>query len=133
MREIFADTFYFLALNNPADRAHHVAAAALLDKSTTLVTGAWVLTEVGDALAAPWNRGQFAELLDTLAADDRAVVLGTSQELFLAGVELYRVRGDKGWSVTDCMSFVMMKRRGITEALTGDRHFEQAGFRALLR
>jgi predicted nucleic acid-binding protein len=46
--------------------------------------------------------------------------------------DLYRNRADKNWSLTDCISFVVMKRKGITEALTGDHHFEQAGFKALL-
>jgi hypothetical protein len=46
---------------------------------------------------------------------------------------LYRQRADKDWSLTDCISFVVMRQRGLTEALTGDHHFEQAGFVALLR
>jgi predicted nucleic acid-binding protein len=50
-----------------------------------------------------------------------------------AGVDLYRRRPDKAWSLTDCISFVVMQREGITEALTGDQHFEQAGFVALLK
>jgi len=49
------------------------------------------------------------------------------------GLELYARRPDKSWSLTDCISFVVMTDRGLTEALTGDHHFEQAGFRALLR
>jgi predicted nucleic acid-binding protein len=52
--------------------------------------------------------------------------------LFAAGVELYGTRPDKEWSLTDCISFVVMKREGLTDALTGDRHFEQAGFKVLL-
>jgi predicted nucleic acid-binding protein len=52
---------------------------------------------------------------------------------FVQGVELYRNRSDKDWSLTDCISFVVMTREGITEALTADRDFEQAGFKALLK
>jgi len=48
-------------------------------------------------------------------------------------VELYAERPDKGWSLTDCISFVVMRQQGITQALTGDHHFEQAGFTALLK
>lgn len=54
------------------------------------------------------------------------------KDLFDLGVELYRTRDDKEWSLTDCISFVVMRREGLTEALTGDRHFEQAGFTPLL-
>ena len=51
-----------------------------------------------------------------------------SHELFTAGVELYCQRPDKDWSLTDCISFVVMKHGQITEALATDHHFEQAGF-----
>jgi len=53
--------------------------------------------------------------------------------LFQDGVKLFAARPDKEWSLTDCMSFVVMTREGITEALTGDHHFEQAGFIACLK
>ena len=55
-----------------------------------------------------------------------------SAELFDRGCELYTSRSDKEWSLTDCISFVVMKERGLTDALTPDRHFEQAGFKVLL-
>jgi hypothetical protein len=61
-----------------------------------------------------------------------ATIIGPDQYWFDAGMELYADRPDKDWSLTDCISFVVMQERGITDALTGDRHFEQAGFRALL-
>ena len=54
-------------------------------------------------------------------------------DTFARGFDLYARRPDKSWSLTDCISFVVMTDRGLTEALTGDHHFEQAGFRALLR
>lgn len=54
-------------------------------------------------------------------------------EIFERGVELYHSRLDKQWSLTDCISFVVMSEEGIAEALTGDHHFEQAGFVALLK
>jgi len=53
--------------------------------------------------------------------------------LFDRGCELYISRSDKEWSLTDCISFVVMRREELTDALTADRHFEQAGFSALLR
>jgi predicted nucleic acid-binding protein len=56
-----------------------------------------------------------------------------SRELFLAGLDLYRARPDKGYSLTDCMSMLIMRREGLAEILTHDRHFEQEGFRALFR
>lgn len=132
MKEVFADTFHFLAIANPSDTFHATADEAAKDLSRRLVTTAFVLTEVGDGLAKLGNRELFPELLDLLKADRNAVVIPPTQALFDAGVRLYRERPDKEWSLTDCISFVVMKERGIREALTGDHHFEQAGFVALL-
>jgi len=49
------------------------------------------------------------------------------------GIQLFRARRDKDWPLTDCISFAVMQDEGIKNALTGDKHFEQAGFIALLR
>jgi predicted nucleic acid-binding protein len=61
------------------------------------------------------------------------VIVPPDTELFESGLELYEKRPDKDWSLTDCISFVVMKREGIVDALTGDHHFEQGGFNALLK
>lgn len=133
MKELLADSFYYLALANPHDRKHQQAVKVSRDKSACHVTHSWVLAEVGDALAAPGSRYLFTELLDLLRDDPTVIVLPATQELFDRGAALYRTRADKDWSLTDCISFIVMKERGIKEALTGDRHFEQAGFTALLK
>ena len=52
--------------------------------------------------------------------------------LWEGGWELYRNRPDKAWSLTDCISFLVMQQGGLTDALTADEHFRQAGFRAVL-
>jgi len=95
---------------------------------TSMVTSAWVLTEVADALAAPGNRGLFIRLFDSLEINPEVVIIPPDEDLFTEGVKLYRGRRDKTWSLTDCISFVVMRREEITEALTKDRPFEQAGF-----
>ncbi len=59
--------------------------------------------------------------------------LPATMEWFERGLELYERRPDKEWSVTDCISFAVMTERGVSEALTNDRHFEQAGFQILLK
>ena len=128
----FADTFYFLALLNSSDSAH----AAAMQHSQGLggiITTEWVLTEAADAMAQPAKRQGFLELHRLLRAEPKVVIIPADSELFLRGVELYAGRPDKEWSLTDCISFVVMRDRGIAEALTGDHHFEQAGFVALLR
>ncbi|MCG3197312.1 MAG: hypothetical protein GHCLOJNM_01797 [bacterium] len=67
-----------------------------------------------------------------LMANPNAKVVPASRDLFEEGLSLFSRRPDKEWSLTDCISFVVMEREGLTEALTGDRHFVQAGFKALL-
>ena len=68
-----------------------------------------------------------------LLRDPRVIVIPQSRESFMAGLELYRARPDKGYSLTDCISMQTMRSEGMIEALTNDRHFEQEGFRALFR
>ena len=130
----FADTFFFLALRNPRDGAHERATAITLQyPKRKLVTTAWVLAEVADALAAPANRQGFGQLLDLLRANAMVTIISPDSVLFDRGVALYRGRHDKDWSLTDCISFVVMQEHGLSDALTGDHHFEQAGFSALLK
>ena len=132
MRPVFADSFYFLALFNKSDKAH-AQAAEFAAVGVPVITTAWVLTEVGDAFCAPENRNLFLLLLDTIRESPDARIIPASEELFERGVALFRQRPDKDWPLTDCISFAVMKGEGITDALTGDHHFGQAGFRPLLK
>jgi predicted nucleic acid-binding protein len=129
----FADSFYFLALFNPRDAAHGRAVSASRNIRGTLITTEWVLTEVADALCDPRNRAQCVALIDDVRRSSRIQVEPASRKLFEDGWNLYRERTDKDWSLTDCTSFELMQERTLTDALTGDHHFEQAGFRALLK
>jgi uncharacterized protein len=131
MKVVFADTFFFLALVNEQDKAHQ--AAVQFDVTDGLLTTAWVLTEVGDALSSPENRPVFLQMIDLLYRLPGVRIIEPSKELFESGIQLYRERPDKAWSLTDCISFAAMRQMNIHDALTGDRHFEQAGFTALLR
>ena len=133
MSRAFLDTAYILAILNPRDALHAKAMALSRSSYSRLVTTEAVLIEVADALCQPPRRARAVEAIDDLRAapDLRCVsVVGT---LFARGLDLYRERQDKDWSLTDCISFVVMKDERIDEALTADIHFVQAGFRALLR
>ena len=132
MNRVFADTFYFLALSNKKDDAHVKAVkfSAVLEE---LVTTEWVLTELADGLASSRHRDVFSRTRQELLADDNVRVVPLSMDLHREGIALYSSRPDKKWSLTDCISFVVMQEHDIREALTGDRHFEQAGFIALLK
>jgi uncharacterized protein len=73
------------------------------------------------------------ETVREILADPAVHVIPQSHESFQSGFELYASRPDKGYSLTDCISMETMRREGLTEVLTNDRHFEQEGFRALFR
>jgi predicted nucleic acid-binding protein len=134
MNTIFADTFYFLALLNPSDQAHERAVAFTSNNDVRMLTTEWVLTELADGLARSLRgRSEFLATLADLQTDADATIVTCDHALMAEGVHLYGQRPDKKWSLTDCISFVVMTRAGITEALTADHHFEQAGFVALLK
>jgi predicted nucleic acid-binding protein len=133
MNLVFADTYYYLALGSPRDAGHARAAAFSRAYRGQVFTTAAVLTEVADAFAAPDQRQAFVALRSNLRRDPHTTIVAPTAELFEDGCDLYAKRPDKEWSLTDCISFVVMERYGITDALTADHHFEQAGFVALLR
>ena len=133
MKKVFADTAYFLALLNRDDALHGEALRVTDQGGFTMVTTAWVMTELADAYSSACHREGFLRFYRFLKGDPRTELIEASAEQFDKGIELYSRRLDKDWSLTDCISFVVMKDRGIQDALTGDHHFEQAGFVALLR
>lgn len=132
MTRCFADTFFYLAFTNKRDDAHQDAVNYIVHHNPLIVTTDWVLTEVGDAMAGG-DRNRFGELLKAIYDDGRTEIVPASRELFDLGVERYLAYHDKEWSLTDCISFAVMSEHGLIDALTGDKHFEQAGFRRLLR
>ena len=134
--EVFLDAAYAIALAAPSDQLHAqaVALAERLEADRTcLVTTQAVLLEIGNALSKRRHRAAAVQLLSALEQDPSVEVVGLSPELYAKAFDLYRERPDKEWGLIDCVSFVVMESRGIAEALTADDHFEQAGFRALLR
>ena len=132
MKAVFADTFYFLALLNDRDAAHDRAVSASRAPGLRLVTTELVLVELADALCRRGQREEAMALWNVVQADPTFRLIPTTSELIKRGRDLYGERPDKEWSLTDCISFVVMREEQLTEALTGDRHFEQAGFKPVL-
>lgn len=98
-----------------------------------MVTTEFVLLDVANFCLSGGQRAVFLRLVANLRRAPAVEIVPASAGDFQRGIDLFAARSDKGWSLTDCISFAVMQERGLTEALTADEHFEQAGFRALLR
>ncbi len=131
--DVFADTSFYIALLNRLDADHRKAAAFRTGFSGRYLTTAYVVIELGNWLCRPTQRSLFVRLVDALGADPSTTVLPATDDSLQRGLALYRNRLDQEWSLTDCISFEVMRQARITHALTADQHFEQAGFVALLK
>ena len=130
---IFLDSGFFLAFLDPRDSLHVRARAWAGQIKEEMVVTEHVLWETMNFCSKPINRPRAHTLVKHIRSGQDYVWVGATADLFDAGVALYGKRPDKEWSLTDCISFVVMEQRGLTRALTYDHHFEQAGFTALLR
>ena len=110
----FADTSYLLALLNPDDEFHEGATELASTLDEVVLTTMWVLTELGDALHRGRNRETLARFLDMLDGHEDFEIVPASPELFQRGVGLFRERPDKEWSLTDCISLVVMAEKGLS-------------------
>lgn len=131
---ILVDTGYFLALVGQSDQ--HGARArrwgALLNEPLLVITE-FVLLEIVSALSKGTSRLHATQIFHTVTSDPGYMFVRASSVLLSAGMALYQQRSDKDWSLTDCISFHVMRSHNVTRALAYDHHFEQAGFEALLR
>lgn len=130
---IFVDTSYLVALVRPRDELHQRTLAWGQILTETLLSTEYVLWETVNQLSSPIERPKAHALLVRFRVRASAEIIPATAELFEAGLKLHAERPDKEWSLTDCISFLVMEERGMTRALTHDHHFEQAGFEALLR
>lgn len=134
-RLAFLDTNGWLALLNSSDALHDYAEAAwveLLQSDYSVVLTEWIVAETGNGLSRTSLRSQFVQSVQLIRSSSRAQVISVSGHLLQRALELYGSRSDKTWGLVDCASFLVMQDEGISEALTNDRHFKQAGFNCLL-
>lgn len=136
MKRVFADANYFVALLNPRDDCHAAALVAQNDLAAAhLVTTDEVLAEFLTFFCelGPQAKNAAVQVVEGLRKNARVTVVEQSRATFDGGLGRYKRFADKKWSIADCVSFELMTRDSIAEALTNDRHFEQAGFVARLR
>ena len=134
-RTVFLDTSFVIALENKDD-VHHERAKALdrelLSQDARLLLHWGILLEIADGFARIDRRAKGNDLLARFRDEEGYRIHPITDELLLDSIGLYHERPDKQWTLTDCISFVLMEREGVTEALTADIHFRQAGFIAML-
>ncbi len=132
MKKIFVDTGFVVALINEKDE-HHDKAIELsieFERKPVIITDS-VLLEIGNSLSRKHKEFAVAAIEKFLTTEETEIIR-LDETLFNKAFELYKTHNDKTWGLVDCISFIVMQENGITDALTSDKHFVQAGFRALM-
>ncbi len=130
--DVFADTVFWIGLVNKSDQYADRAKSWSQKILGKIITTDAVLTETANALARPEWRSYVIDLIENLRQNDGVEIVQVDADLWEDAWKLYQQRQDKGWGLTDCISFVVMNQMGLSDALTADDHFRQAGFRAVL-
>ncbi|MCO6431401.1 MAG: type II toxin-antitoxin system VapC family toxin [Deltaproteobacteria bacterium] len=135
MKEVFCDTHYFVALLNPED-SWHERALELTDSlgDTQYITSQYIFLELLNFFSAygPRLRSQTVEYIERAPNESNVMVIAQSDDLLEQGLELYKQRHDKSYSLTDCISMSIMRERRIANVLSSDAHFVQEKFTLLM-
>lgn len=133
---VFVGTSAWLALINEADADHSKAKAIrnkLIHSKKSFFITRYVVVEIANFLCKARWRSHAVKLINSIQATEFIEIIEVDKSIFNEAWDMYSTRTDKEWSLTDCASFVVMKRYGIKDAFTNDHHFEQAGFNILLK
>jgi predicted nucleic acid-binding protein len=133
---IFLDTNGWVALLNAADVLHARANQMwreIVNGKHRIVLSDWIVAETGNGLARFREKSRFEESLERILRSPRRELVMVDEQLLRKALKFFGRHEDKHWGLVDCASFIVMEERGITEAFTSDRHFEQAGFTCLLQ
>lgn len=136
MKDVFVDTGYFIALAHKKDTHHQKAkkwAKKIDDENITCHTSTPIVFEIADGFSRLARRDIGIDLLDNMLDSDNFIIYPFNETIFEKALVLYKSRKDKEWSLTDCYSFELMNELNLSEALTADKHFEQYGFKILLK
>jgi uncharacterized protein len=134
MKQIFADTSYWIGLVNPRDQIHQKVIKITQQLfSVRLVTTEMVLGELLNSFSDSPFRRTVAGMVLKLRNDRNLRIVPQTSEQFESALRRYKQAADKSWSLTDCASFQVMEAEQMQAALTHDQHFAQAGYETLLR
>ncbi|MCP4344492.1 MAG: type II toxin-antitoxin system VapC family toxin [Desulfobacterales bacterium] len=136
MKPVFADTSALIAIGNRRDAFHSQAVKIrdeLKESGRNLVTTNAVLLEFGNAFSAVRLRPVAVKMIEAVRDSKKWQCVIADETLTERGFQKFRQVRDKEWGLVDCISIIVSKDIGITEIFTTDHHFEQAGFRILLK
>lgn len=124
----FLDTVAFVGVVDRRDQYHGAVTSYLGTFKGKMLTTEWIIVESLDSLAGPAYRSSALGMIDRFRRNPSVEIIGFDLHIYCEAYDLFRNRPDKGWSFTDCTSFVVMKQRKLARALTADHHYRQAGF-----
>lgn len=130
-KQIFIDTGFIIALIHQKDQYHYQALELFRKYEDSLfITTDVILLEFGNACSRH-SKIQAIQIIEDFQTSDNVDIVLLTQQLFQKGFELYKQYQDKTWGLIDCISFVVMSDLKISQVLTFDKHFSQAGFTIL--
>lgn len=132
---VFLDTNGWLTLLNASERLHSEAIQRWLElvrRGNRIVLTDWVIAETGNGLARSQKKVQFVKVVEQMMDAPSVEIISVDRGLLRRALSDYAKYTDKSWGLVDCASFIVMQDRGIIEAFTCDRDFQQAGFTCLL-
>jgi uncharacterized protein len=138
MSTMLVDTSGWGNLIDPTQPFHAKAASLYRlarQEKHRIITTNYIISEVVALLTSPLRipKSQIIAFIQSLKSSPYVEILHINPETDAQAWQLLTNRADKAWSLVDCSSFVIMQQEKITEALTNDHHFEQAGFVRLLK
>jgi uncharacterized protein len=135
IKAVFVDTAFWISLFDPTDQKHPLATEKIseLERNPLITTDA-VLTEFMNFFSktSPFFRTKVTAFVKGIMLNEKIRVSHLSQAKFVQSIDFYEQRADKHYSLTDCMSMLLMREQGISEVLTSDKHFRQEGFNVLM-
>jgi len=136
MKPVFVDTSALIAMGNKRDQFHHQAIELrnqFIGSKRDHITTSAVLMELGNAFSPIPLRSPAIRLIETIKISRFWQVLPINDDLFDRGLAKFKQMADKDWSLIDCISIIIAEEFRITEIFTNDHHFEQAGFKILMK
>ncbi len=135
IKAVFVDTAFWISLFDLTDQKHPLAVEKIseLEKNTLVTTDA-VLTEFMNFFSktSPFFRRKVTAFVKGIMLNEQIRVLHSSRAKLVQGIDFYEQRADKHYSLTDCMSMLLIREQGISDVLTSDKHFRQEGFNVLM-